>query len=557
MIIVGNSHVSVFSGGCQLRGQPALPVAVHWVGALEIEHFYRDHPAAGKVRKLLASERDRLFLMMGNHDIFRLCVLAGRHGREAALAHVLQRYREVFSELSADGKLVWLVGPQQADNVAIPGMGPQEILAIAREFVDKLGGWCEANGIPVIDPVPGISGPDGRPERRWLQADGLHLKASAARFYFDAVRERLGLELETRHETNLAFEPLDEHESFCSLVLQGLDLPPERRSGTVEDLRGRVLAFATARLEDRGIAFDLGLDTDFVDAGLFDSLDLVEMYAHATEVLGLDLDFDVSLRKLETLSKLCGYLEARTAAIDPDEPVLADFIQSMRGEADDSLTREADARIARMGAARAEMLLEAVTTAGGLGVYGMPLCWLALAYDELGRTAEAGHLLRQAVQPSLRFPVPEARARAIRTGRDIVGESGVVAVASGAAAVLPDARARNVLADDADPALLERWLRVYLSSFSPVDDVALHVFVDADEHKVAALGQWILDIAGTAAEAMADVVLHVGQPVGAQIQAADLVLGVGPIASLARSLGCPVRPVPTSLWFTDSDESSS
>lgn len=535
--IVGNSHVSVFSRGCVRRDVPEELVAVHWVGALEIEHFFVDHPAAKKVRALFRAEPGWKLLMIGNHDLFQLLRRATREGLDAAMRHYLARYQEVFGEFAALDRFGWLVGVQQVDNARVPGFTPDAMLGISRDFIAELSTWCDAHGIPVINPLPRLVGSNGRPEARWLQADGLHLKPEASSFYFDAIASATRVVLETQHTRGLDFEAATEHESYCSLVVAELALPPARM--TRHNFRARVLAFARERLAERGLEIELVAEEDFVGSGLFDSLDLVEIYTFATRELGVEIDFDVSLRELETVNKLCGYLEKRFPAATEEPLVFDDFVRSMRGEADTPATIEADERIARMGAARLTSLAEAVTTSGGGGVYGFPLYWMALAAHALGRKSEAERWLEAARDPRRPFPVPAARAR-------YAGSEASSGQATSPA--IPHSRAFNVLADARDGGLVRQLVRAYLAQFGPEDDVALHVFA---EHNVDEVSRAILDEVATLGldpDAIADVCVHALRPSAEHVAAADLCVGRGDVEALAYTHGRPWTGDVTSLW---------
>jgi len=547
VLIVGNSHVSVFSNGCILPEEPDESVGVHWVGALEVEHFFNGHPAARKVRELFQGEGGWKFLMIGNHDIFRLFQIAAQHGYAAALDHMVSRYRSVFSELSAGGKFAWLIGLQQADNVSFAGVSPSDILAASRELVARVGAWCEGKGIPVIDPTSSVCGPDGRPERRWLQADGLHLKASAARFYFERFEQQMGLRVLARHARGTDFEPLTEHESFCSLVLGELALPPER--GPEVDLPAEVLAFSRQRLDDRGLEFELDLDTDFVSSGLFDSLDLVELYTFATESLGQELDFDVALRELETVRKLCAYLGARMPPASDADLVLADFVQSMRGASEDERTLRAEEHIARMGAVRAALLLDAIETAGGGASYGLPLYWVALALHAEGEREEAMRLLDMAGHPNLRFPVAADRvAKVRRRWQGSPSERAALPRKAAPVSILPDARAFNVVTVAGETGPLRAWILAFLVAFGPSDDVALHVFAGDEVERVSQLALEAIAELGADPEAIADICVVPGLPGLEHVRVADLIFGSGRIQELARVASRPCFEAVSDLW---------
>ena len=46
MLIIGNSHVSLFNNGINC---PQENINIHWVGALKIDWFFNKHPGAIKI----------------------------------------------------------------------------------------------------------------------------------------------------------------------------------------------------------------------------------------------------------------------------------------------------------------------------------------------------------------------------------------------------------------------------------------------------------------------------------------------------------------------------
>ncbi len=535
MQLVGNSHISVFSNGCVRVDMPNETVHTHWVGALEVDHFFSDHPAAKKVRELFRAESGWKLLMLGNHDLFHIALRSSEVGLTAALDQMLERYHVVFEEFAALGRFGWLVGVQQADNVLLPGFTADGLLALSRQFVGSLTAWCTARGVAVVNPLPHLLGENGRPDSRWLQSDGLHLKPDAARYYFQAIAQETGVVLAPRHASGAAFEPESEHESYCALVVGELALPPSRSDSGA--LVPRVLQFARTRLAERGIELELGADDDFVGSGLFDSLDLVEVYTFATEARGEELDFDVSLRELDTVAKLCVYLERRSPRPAQASLVFDDFVCSMRSEGKEA--EDADVRIARMGAEHLNRLAEAIATSLGGERYGFPLYWLALAAHELGSTDRGVRWLDEAGAPTCAFPVSTERLQRARDRWSDVRTPG---------GTLPHARAFNIVSDAEDIDALQAILRCYLMTFGPQDDAALHVFAN---QRVDFVTHAVLDevaAVGLAPESIADVCVHALALSTDHAAAANLCIGRGAPERAAREASRPWVPNAAALW---------
>ncbi|HBN07155.1 MAG TPA: hypothetical protein DD435_00410, partial [Cyanobacteria bacterium UBA8530] len=291
MIIVGNSHVSVFRGGRLMVEGTREAVDIHWVGALEINHFFDDHPAATRIRRLFEGEPGWKILLLGNHDIFRLIELSQKYSPHQAFEFLQGRYRQVFLELKGKGNFAWMIGLQQTKNVHFEGFGPEAIAELAQAFNRALKEWCLGVGIPVIDPLPHILGEDGLPRRELLRDDELHLKPSSASVYFGEMARVLGERLVFSEEwAGLEREPKSEPESFCALLCEELGIPQRNNGGlSLPKLEEKLLAFAQTRLQDRGISLALTRESELASSGLFDSLDLVEFFTHAIDLMGTDL----------------------------------------------------------------------------------------------------------------------------------------------------------------------------------------------------------------------------------------------------------------------------
>lgn len=532
MIIVGNSHVTLFKNGLRLGAEP---IDVHWVGALEVDHFVIDHPAARKVRSLFATEPGWKCLVMGNHDVFRI---ATSPSREAMLDYLHGLYRRVFSELNAQGRFAWLVAMQQADNAGLSGVSAEDLLTIAARFNADMIAWCDEQGIPVLNPLSAILDATGRPPADLLMADQLHLKSTAAPLYLEAMAERLGIHVEPAPSpVQASFEPENEPEGFCALVLGELSFPPVPQRVSSDALTNHLLATIHERLSERGLELELAPHDDFVDSGLLDSLDLVETYAAAVELLGIETPFDVNLRDLNTVDKLRDYLISQ---LPPAESNLSieDFVLTLRGRFDDAAERprilEADARIASMGPERYAKLQEVVqtVTAGNLR-YGPMWFWMALIEHGLGNIDRALDMLATASHPGLPFPVSADRTEHYRQVWSLQRPDAV--------ADLPDRKGRNLVLVEHDLDRLARTFRTYLEAFQPGDDVALHVLAGARLTEVETTIIRVIEETGLDPESIPDVSL-LEQPtfsneLPAFLRAADLVLGAEEVVAQARALG--------------------
>jgi len=406
VIIAGNSNVSLFRlGKLTCRTSPE-PVQVHWVGALRAEHFFGGHPAATKVRESFAREKGWKLLSLGTHDVFGLCQALSQNRLPEAQAQLIHRYQSLFRELGNDGKLAWIVFPQPPRQVAFPGLSERDIISVAERFHQELGGWCSQNQIAIINPTGKLVEADGTPKAKFLQQDGIHLNVSAFDLYAEEIALRTGQQLALSFETaRQGCEPSSEPESFALLVAQELGLTWRQsvvEASTLESFEHALIVFLRERLEERGLPASLDADTDFVGPRLLDSLDLVETYTYANDLLGTEIDFDVNLRDFNTVRKLAGKVFSKQKlSVD-------DFLHAAR-QHEHSGQREgcaADERIARMEPERAARLGEIIhTTLGSSVPYGVVYFWLALIEEQIGNRNEALRHLRLAADKGLRFPL--------------------------------------------------------------------------------------------------------------------------------------------------------
>ncbi|GFO65339.1 glycosyltransferase [Geomonas paludis] len=420
MIVVGNSNVNTFKQQGLVTLAGAEQVSVVWVGALTAPDFYNGHPAGHKVQQLFEEHRDEWkFLSLGIHDIYDLCGAASKFQLNNVLRVLQQLYQQLFTELSRFGRFGWLVFPQPAHELTFPGVSPEEVLEIARTFNSHMKQWCGEAGVAVIDPADRILGPDGKPLPHLLQKDGIHLNVQAARCYLDDIAALTGVPLEFQSDAP-PFEPANEPESFVSLLLNALDMP-HRRQGGLAGLEGRLLDFVAELLRGKGLELDIDADTELVDSGLLDSLNLVETYTFAVNSIGMEIVYDVDLRTLDTAGKICRFLEEQAqGGPEPEGPTFEDFITSMRGDLADPAQREAilaaDARIAALPQARVQEFIrhfEVVSYSFNCN-YGIIYFWLSFFAAQNRNYATALELLKHGSTADLAYPVRGEHVRYYR-----------------------------------------------------------------------------------------------------------------------------------------------
>jgi acyl carrier protein len=417
MIILGNSNVDCLARSKIESERVPEVLLVKWVGALKIEHFYSDHPAAAKVEELFSREPGWKFLSVGTHDIYLICQYASIGQLEEALVHFLKLYIPIFSKFHALGKFAWLIFPQPSEETSFPNLSPQDILTIAGRFNSMLEQWCVSVGIPVINPTKEFLGLDGIPPTHLRQVDGIHLNTTGAKFYLDQIGALAETQIAAVSET-VFFEPVNEVESFCSLLLNNLGLPWQAIKLHAE-FQSNLLSCIGGILIERGIHIQISEDFDLIESGVLDSLDLVNIYTLAASEFPMEIPFDVDLFELSTVNKIYLFLSEKFTSNHPDAGRrsigLLDFVHSLRANFGDSLRQEewvrAESRIAKIDDHLLSELRESLVVACGVPQcpYGLPLLWIALCEAEKGNFSSALALLDESSSAARSFPLCDER----------------------------------------------------------------------------------------------------------------------------------------------------
>jgi glycosyltransferase involved in cell wall biosynthesis len=415
MILAGNSNITSFrQQGLQAASHEQT--SVHWVGALQINHFFDDHPAGAKVRRLFAAEQGWKFLSIGTHDVFALCHFSSQNKQKESLATLRELYRQVFTEFQQDGRLAWLIFPQPLHQVSFPGLTSKDILAIANLFYDTIKSLCLEHNIPVIDPCASIVDRNGEPLSHLVQRDGIHLNVEGIKIYLDRISALTGLTMKLINR-EAPFEPASEVESFCSLLLDELGVPFHAVLSP-SDFQKELSQFISGLLRDRGLDMTIDNETELVDSGLLDSLSLVQVYTYATDLIKLEIPFDVSLRALNTLSKISDFLFGKKNVHGgPNAENLSqqDFLLSLGGDYADADQKdrilEADRHIGSMDDTLFRSFQEEVAIAShGVSIrYGIILFWVALNKASRGDYRRALEYIEAAGDRRRAFPFQSPR----------------------------------------------------------------------------------------------------------------------------------------------------
>ncbi len=415
MIFTGNSNITCFRQ-YDLGAAVKESLEVHWVGALQIDHFYNNHPAGTKVRNLFLRDKGWKFLSIGVHDIFQLCQHYYTNRFDGEFKAKVDLYKGVFSEFKDCGRFAWLVFPQPLHLVSFKNMTPNDISVVTSSFNKAVESWCKEQDIDVINPLSMLLGADGVPLKEYLQKDGIHLNLKGARIFLDAVEKLSGTSILHKAKVEL-FEPQSEVESFCSLLLDELQIP-FKESISVDDFKKGMLDFVVKLLHERGINIAVEPKTSIVSSSLLDSLDLVNMYTYAAELMETDIPFDINFRDLDTIEEIGNvfFKRKKETTKDTDQKILtqSSFFLSLRGDYEDVTQQnnilDADAMIGNMDNRLFASMLETVSTVGGHDVsYGVVLFWIALNYGKRGNYTKALELVEQSEYRERKFPFISSR----------------------------------------------------------------------------------------------------------------------------------------------------
>lgn len=449
MLIIGNSHVSVFDHGVS---SPQEPVRVLWVGALKASHFASGHASAEAVLREMAGEPGWTYLFVGNHDFIRLHEDASRRGVEVAFAALAAEWSSMWTRLAAAGRVVWVrTVPQPPENR--PETLP-EVVALEEEFARLLAPSLEAMGIPVLDAVGAHRDARGLVDPLLLQSDGLHLHPRHAAIVATVLQEHSGIVLETRDDPGgRTFDVATEEGSVAQLVCGRLDLPRTRLPSR-GDLVAAILTRARALFAEAGLEREVVADTNLWGKRGLDSFQMVRLWEETHAEFRIPRGFDVDLRTCSTAQAIA----ERILAEREGWPGRDDFVSTL--DDSDPDREEAFRRLREGGGALARRLREVVAQAlGEVHSYGLLDAWIAACEGDpreaLVRAAEArrpGRRLPRALPGRLEGVLQRAALEAATTAEP-VERNGLLAASLGFLREAAEA------GRDADVApLLEGWL---------------------------------------------------------------------------------------------------
>lgn len=286
MLILGNSHVSVFEDGIVCGTES---VEVRWLGAVRASQLLLDGATGRSFRESVAAECGWVFLFLGNHDIQDLRRVSSERCEES-FRTLLADCRRVMAQLPR-GRSAWVRSVQQTSNAGGDD-ARRELLALEARFHRELSVLAAQAGVAILDPLAAHRAADGDVDASILQSDGLHVLHSRASLFLDEFARVSGVALAPRASRGALFDGGTEEGSAMGLVASRL---PED-SGDLESATAAVLRDANHRISARGLAAKLGPDDDLGAEGLLDSLDLVEIWEAAHRRANRRTDFQVDLR---------------------------------------------------------------------------------------------------------------------------------------------------------------------------------------------------------------------------------------------------------------------
>ncbi len=418
MIITGNSNIDCFNRQGFTVTSEIERIRVYWVGALKIRHFYESRPSGEKVRRLFRNEPGWKVLSIGTHDIFHLFWAASQGRFESEFKAIAENYTAVFNELNEAGRFAWLVFPQPFHQLNFHNVPIKDKYDIARQFNRRIEEICAGRDIAVINPLRRILDKNGMPLSTYMQEDASHMNREGAQIYLEEIRQTTGLEI-TFSPGHLLFDPQSENESFCSLLLNNLNIA-QVRTCTGEELKDALITSIRDRISEKDLYAEIHRDTELIDSRLLNTLDMVEIFSFASNLLALDIQFDADLWQLHTIDEIVDFLMSRKFAgnhhseMDPIQP---DFLLSLRGNFENPQERkkilDAERRISLMNDDLFSAFKENVVIAseGYICPYGIVLFWIALNEARRGDHPGALALLKRSCDPERRFPFLVSRSQ--------------------------------------------------------------------------------------------------------------------------------------------------
>jgi len=424
MIIAGNSHVSMFRKKKIAITSTKKKVTIHWVGALTIEQFKRNHPAAQKIRDLFFDYEDWKFLSIGLHDYNLLLDDFANKPKEIyskTLNQMIKDYQNVFLEFSSEGKFGWLISPQQRANVNTFDLSNQDILKCFYIFNEYLSDWCKVNNIAVINPLNRIIYPDGYTKTEYLNADGIHLNFYAAEHYLKIIEQITGEKFNIASDEQVCehiIEPKTGPESLCILTAEEIGLTWDSTNisfGKKTIFEDQLITYISKRLKQKKINDSIDIESDYINIGKFNSPELVEIYTYASDIFGGDINFDLYLRDFNTVEKLSAFFQINK------DLTINDFVHSLTADPHNYLENTeilfTDYRIASMSKQLFEKLKESVyiNTCGAKPGYGIILFWYALIEAKNREFDDALSYIKTAQDEQLAYPLKASRLNYYKT----------------------------------------------------------------------------------------------------------------------------------------------
>jgi len=317
MIIAGNSQVTMFKSRKIISDKTKKNVSIYWVGPLTIDKFSNNHFSAQYIRQLFLNTDEWKFLSIGFHDykiLIKALTCLSHRDFILFLNHMIQQYKEIFLELNYKGKFGWLVNPQHRENLENYVLNDHEVSKWAYVLNDSILGWCRINQINVIDPLNLIDNPIGLKNKEYFATDGFHLNFLAAKIYLKKIEEITGekfiINSKKEFRTHILI-PRTKTDYMIMTIAKEIDLQWDQTNilfGEKEKFTQKILLFVSKLLKQKDIFTTINKHSDYIIAGQFNSMELIKIYTYATDLVGIDINFDVYIRHLNTVEKLSSFL---------------------------------------------------------------------------------------------------------------------------------------------------------------------------------------------------------------------------------------------------------
>ena len=205
---------------------------------------------------------------------------------------------------------------------------------------------------------------------------------------------------------NIRVVPESDNELLAVELALDLGLTWERSQYSVfnrKNIENNILQYITALANERDIQIVIDRHSDFIDEGLLDSLNLVDIFSYSKELLDSESNyFDVNLRELNTVTKLVTYFyHNKTLSVD-------DFLVTTLNSTDEVYDSEIENSTVRISEISDEYYLKfkniIYSNSKKYSNYAIISYWISIIEFKRGNTSKALYYTKKSQFDHIKFP---------------------------------------------------------------------------------------------------------------------------------------------------------